>query len=321
MNRIPYASKFAVCIEKYIRFKCSIGYSEKSYRTRMRQFDRFCAEKFPEAETISEEIAAAWSCLQNGESENNRAQRVYALKGFADYLNASGTEAYSIPEAWTSRQKPFMPYLYSDKELARFFHGADSVPPCPLSGPRELIAPVVFRMHFCCGLRPQETAVLRCKDVNMADGTLYIADSKGHKDRLVPMSGDLCMLCRKYDDAISRIFADRKYFFQRTAENIPITPEWQGDLFRSCAKHAGMDFKNGRWPRVYDFRHNFATHVIRKWIAEGKNISAMLPYLSTYMGHSSLGATAYYIHLVPEHLTETGLTAWGCMPEVPGYEE
>lgn len=47
----------------------------------------------------------------------------------------------------------------------------------------------------------------------------------------------------------------------------------------------------------------------------------MLPYLSTYMGHSSLNATAYYVHLVPEHLTETGLMSWGGMPEVPGYEE
>lgn len=47
----------------------------------------------------------------------------------------------------------------------------------------------------------------------------------------------------------------------------------------------------------------------------------MLPYLSEYMGHSSLNATAYYIHLVPEHLTDTGLTTWGCMPEVPDYED
>ncbi len=320
MSRTIYISNFAYCIEKYIRFKCSIGYSENSYRVRMKQFDRFCAERFPEAETISDEMAAEWSCLRDGESENNRSQRVSALKGLLEYLNASGIRACSIPEGWITRQKPFMPYLYSGNEPARFFQGADSIPPCPLSGPRELIAPAVFRMHFCCGLRPQETTALRCKDVDLADGTLYIADSKEHKDRVVPMSRDLLGLCRKYDDAMSRIFPGREYFFQRK-KNIPITAEWQGDLFRTCARHAGMDFLERRWPRVYDFRHNFATHVIRNWIIEGKSVSAMLPYLSTYMGHSSLNATAYYIHLVPEHLTETGLTAWGCVPEVPDYED
>lgn len=321
MSSPVYTSSFASYIEKYIRFKCSIGYSEDSYQRRMRQFDRFCAEKFPDAETISEEIVTEWSCLQKGESENNQGQRISALKGLLDYLNASGIRVYPIPEGWVCRQKPFMPYLYSDSELVCFFQGADTIPPCPLSGPREFISPVVFRMHFCCGLRPQETVALRCSDVNLNNGILYIADSKGHKDRIIPMSEDLQALCRKYDGTISRIIPDREYFFQRKAGNTPITAEWQCDLFRACARHAGMIFKDGRRPRVYDFRHNFATHVIRKWMAEGKNVSAMLPYLSTYMGHSSLSATAYYVHLVPEHLTGTGLTAWGCMPEVPDYEE
>ena len=32
---------------------------------------------------------------------------------------------------------------------------------------------------------------------------------------------------------------------------------------------------------------------------EGKDLSAMLPYLSEYMGHTTLSSTFYYIHLVP----------------------
>lgn len=321
MSRTTYISNFAVLIEKYIQFKSSIGYSENSYRFRMKQFDRFCSQNFPDADVISEEIVLEWSHLRDGESENNRILRMTALKGFLDYLNASGIRAYAIPEGWIGKLNPSMPYLYSAGELDCFFQGADTLPASSSSKLRELIAPVIFRMHFCCGLRPQETVALRCVDVDLQSGTLYIADSKAHKDRLVPMSRDLCGLCRKYDDVISRHLPEREYFFQRTAENLPLTAEWQGDLFRSCAKHAGMSFPEGRWPRVYDFRHNFATHVIRKWIREGKNVSAMLPYLSGYMGHASLKATAYYIHLVPEHLTDTGLTAWGCMPEVPDYED
>ncbi len=321
MNGTGYASSFAAYIEKYIQFKCSIGYSERSYRPRMGQFDRFCAQNFPDAESISQEVVLAWCRLQCGESENNRIQRMVALKGLLDYLNASGIGAYAIPEGWIGRPRPNMPYLYSAAELGRFFQGADTLPESRRSKLRELIAPVVFRMHFCCGLRPQETVALRCRDADLQGGTLYIADSKGHKDRLVPMSRDLCGLCRKYDAVISRRLPGREYFFQRTAENMPVTAEWQADLFRTCARHAGMDFPDGAWPRVYDFRHNFATHVIRKWMHEGKNVSAMLPYLSGYMGHASLNATAYYIHLVPEHLNDTGLAAWGCMPEVPDYED
>lgn len=321
MNGMTYASSLAPHIEKYIQFKCSIGYSEKSYRVRMRQFDRFCARRFPDSDSVSEEMVLEWSRLWDGESENNRIQRMAALKGLIDYLGASGIRAHSIPQGWIGKLKPSMPYLYSAEELERFFQGADTLPASRQSKLREIIAPVVFRMHFCCGLRPQETVALRRGDVRLQEGTLYIADSKGHKDRLVPMSGDLCGLCRRYDAVMSCRLPEREYFFQRTAENVPATTEWQGGLFRACARHAGMDFPDGAWPRVYDFRHNFATHVIRKWIRAGKNVSAMLPYLSGYMGHASLSATAYYIHLVPEHLTDTGLTAWGCMPEVPDYED
>lgn len=321
MSGTGYASNFAAYIEKYIQFKCSIGYSESSYLRRMGQFDRFCAQNFPDAETVSEEVVLAWCRLQGGESENNRTQRMVALKGLLDYLNASGIGAYAILEGWIGKLKPCMPYLYSAAELECFFHGADTLPASPLSKQRHLIAPVVFRMHFCCGLRPQETVALRRRDVDLQAGNLYIADSKAHKDRLVPMSRDLCGLCQKYDSLASRHFPEREFFFQRTGTGRPITAEWQGDLFRACAKHAGMDFPKDGWPRIYDFRHNFATHVIRKWIHEGKDVGAMLPYLSGYMGHSSLKATAYYIHLVPEHLTDTGLTAWGCMPGVPNYED
>ena len=33
---------------------------------------------------------------------------------------------------------------------------------------------------------------------------------------------------------------------------------------------------------------------------EGKDIEAMIPYLSEYMGHAQLSDTYYYIHLAPD---------------------
>ncbi len=33
---------------------------------------------------------------------------------------------------------------------------------------------------------------------------------------------------------------------------------------------------------------------------EGKDLNAMLPYLSAYLGHEQFSQTAYYLHLVPE---------------------
>ena len=87
-------------MKKYIQFKCSIGYSERSYRVRMKQFDRFCARRFPDADHVSEEIVLEWSRLWDGESENNRINRMIALKGLLDYLDASGIRIHTIPRGW-----------------------------------------------------------------------------------------------------------------------------------------------------------------------------------------------------------------------------
>ncbi|MGH3701873.1 MAG: hypothetical protein ACRDQY_20950 [Pseudonocardiaceae bacterium] len=47
-------------------------------------------------------------------------------------------------------------------------------------------------------------------------------------------------------------------------------------------------------------RHTFAVNNLRLWFAQGHDVGALLPVLQTYMGHSSLADTAYYLHLTAE---------------------
>jgi integrase len=45
---------------------------------------------------------------------------------------------------------------------------------------------------------------------------------------------------------------------------------------------------------------------LRSWFARGDDVSALLPVLQTYLGHSSLADTAYYLRLTAEsypHIT------------------
>ncbi len=65
---------------------------------------------------------------------------------------------------------------------------------------------------------------------------------------------------------------------------------------------AGITASGGGLPRLYDFRHTFATHRLYQWMREGKDLMAALPYLSAYMGHAHMSDTYYYIHLVPGQL-------------------
>jgi integrase len=43
-----------------------------------------------------------------------------------------------------------------------------------------------------------------------------------------------------------------------------------------------------------------AVNNLRSWFAHGEDVNALLPVLQTYLGHSSIGDTAYYLHLTAE---------------------
>lgn len=61
----------------------------------------------------------------------------------------------------------------------------------------------------------------------------------------------------------------------------------------------------------YDFiRHRFASTVLQRWLDEGRNLYAMLPYLRAYMGHEKFSDTAYYIHILPERLMVSPGVQW-----------
>jgi len=53
-------------------------------------------------------------------------------------------------------------------------------------------------------------------------------------------------------------------------------------------------------PRIHDLRHSFAVHSLIDWHRQGADISALLPVLSTYLGHVEPKNTYWYLSAVPE---------------------
>ena len=199
-----------------------------------------------------------------------------------------------------------IPYIYSKEDLSKLFKEMDSLQPSLRSPTKHLVVSVIFRMIYCCGLRPVEARRLRREDVNLFDGTVNILESKGHKDRIVVLSEDMRELCRNYDQRVEAIHPERRYFFQSPSVRGDgmYSMEWIIPTFRKFLQTAGISGYGEIRPRLYDLRHTFATHRLYQWVKEGKDINACLAYLSEYMGHSNLESTAYYIHLLPTLYTD-----------------
>ena len=203
---------------------------------------------------------------------------------------------------------------------AIFFHGADSFRPHGKAPARHLVIPVFYRLLYCCGLRPAEARLLKKENVDLVRGSVYVVESKGHKDRVVAVADDLLQIMRSYSTLISEIYPDSDYFFPRYDGDGPYTKRWTEEMFWRCFSMAGITAFEGPKPRVYDFRHTFATECICRWMREGRDIDAMLPFLSAYMGHARYEDTLYYVHMVPDFYERVGTvdrTAWEkLLPEV-----
>jgi len=315
----PFNSLFAKQMNNMLQYKEALGYSRSSYYKFFLNFDKFCIQHFPEESTLTKKIVMEWGRRRTGENINGVKRRLIAIREFGKYLNTVDIIAYVIPSEMIGSFKPFTPYIFADSELKAFFQATDNIPAHKLSPLREITAPVLFRLLYCCGLRPNEIRNIKYCNINLDTGNLYINKTKMHKDRNIVISKDVLTLCNRYDTQIKTIYVDREYFFQ-SPNGKPYTANWIQNIFWKCWDIAGIYDFHGSRPRVSDFRHNYATRTLQKWLDEGKDLYVYLPYLSAYMGHSDFSVTAYYIHLLPERLMNSSVISWdkfdALIPEV-----
>lgn len=58
--------------------------------------------------------------------------------------------------------------------------------------------PCLFRLLYGTGIRINEALRLSCQDVNLMDKYLVLHDNKNGKDRMVPISNSLTIVCEEY---------------------------------------------------------------------------------------------------------------------------
>jgi len=283
----------------YVRTKRASGLSFKNQEGILRRFLAFCAPYLGEECMLPKEAILAWNQLKFGEKINTQQLRVNTVRAFAEYLQSHNIPAYigvSVRKATLS----YVPYIFSNDELARLFRSADQCQRSNQSPLRWLVVPMILRTIYSCGLRVSEATTLRVRDVDLQQGLLTILNSKFDKDRLIPMDIALQGRMEKYArQALLQADSDAPFFPHH--EGQAYTPHSIYNIFRGCLWSAGISHGGkGCGPRLHDLRHTFAVHCLRKWVLTGTNLSVSLPYLSAYMGHSGLRYSQLYLRLTAE---------------------
>ena len=301
---LSYESMFAPDITGMMAWRESLGYNRYSYQYPLKIFDQYCLDHFPNADVIDKQIAFGF--LSYIRERRKHLQDTVAIRNLAKYQRLSGKDAYVVPADYFSYPHSKIPYIMTDEELVRFFEATDQWKHRSGSPLLDYIVPVIFRLQFATGMRPQEVRLLSRQDFDFKNNTIYIAETKGHKDRVIPVSDEVMNMCEKYNRISQAIYPDTNRFFPNSNQNVYSAALLQG-LFRKCWQRAGNP-ENLEYCTPYILRHNYATRTLMKWMEDGIDIDSKIPYLSAYMGHETFDSTYYYIHLLPERLSKmTGM--------------
>lgn len=311
---------FAQTAEDFIQYKRSCGFKYENEPKCLSRFCRFAVEQGVMSVEITRELAAAWIAPKEDESTKSRAHRITCIRQFAIYLDSIGFEAYILPEQPGIHARSFVPYIFTHEQIRSIIKEADATQPQEVARSMHLALPVIFRILYCCGLRVSEVCNLQFRDVNLDVGLLTIHDPKNGCDRYIPLSDSVKDACVAYAEHVWWE-KDTDYFFM-APDRTKISPMTIYQRYRRYLTGAGISHGGkGHGPRLHDLRHTFAVHVLQKWITEGADLTAMLPILSTYMGHMGIRSTAQYLRLTaevyPELMKQVEETCSYVIPEVP----
>lgn len=312
-------------MENMIAYKQALGYSENTYRPYCKNLDRYCLKHFPKAGCLTKELVLGWMERRPEEAPSTLHGRAGFIRGFGRYLASVGEEAYILPDKFVGGKSTFIPYIFTDDELATLFREIDKAE-SSCAALQPLLISTIFRLIYTCGLRPNEGRCLPRSHVNLKTGEILIAETKRNKERIVVMSDDMLALAKSYALIRDAAYPDSEWFFP-AANGSSDSAAWLQKKFKGFFAAANHGTEPAIFPavRVYDLRHRFASTALNRWLDEKKNLYSRLPYLRTYMGHKKLSATAYYIHLLPENLAKSAGIDWdsmrGMLPEVELWVE
>lgn len=320
-----FKSAYSKELSQYFNLRKSIlsDSAQKHELCYLRRFDVYVDSNQDERGDFSEDFINGWISTLSGKSSSIENE-VIVIRQFLKYLVLSGEKVFlpAVPKV----RDDYVPYIFSDDELARIFQSADNVVLKYYKADPYLTIefPVILRLLYSCGLRIGETVKLRTSDVDFENGILKLINTKGDKHRLVPMASDMTDILSRYSMAMSLNNTDNLWLFPSSLRDSHISDRVVKRQFEIVLKENNIRLanrkKHERGPCLHCFRHVFAFKSFSRAEIEARHLDDTIPYLSVYLGHEGINETAKYLkfsnEMFPESIDAFGKFMNGLMPEV-----
>ncbi|MBJ7597050.1 tyrosine-type recombinase/integrase [Candidatus Nephthysia bennettiae] len=232
-------------------------------------------------------------------ASSNPAKRLMAVRGFTRYLSAIDPRTEVPPAGLVScRPSRRAPYLFSDEDVAAVVRAARAS--ASFAFRAETLASLVVLLAVT-GMRVGEALRVDCCDVDWDQAVIKVRGAKFGKGRDVVVSGSTVDALASYRSRRdSRRPATARLFV--SLAGTPVIYSGFSLAFRQAVLAAGVGAEGPARPRVHDLRHSFAVRTLLGWYRAGLDVEALLPRLSTYLGHREPRFTYRYLTATPELL-------------------
>ena len=263
-------------IEQYRKYLSSKRYAEstiKTYSEALRVFFRFYHDK-PIADINNNDLIHFNNeyILKNRYSQCYQNQVVNAIKLFYRKIQQRKLEIDLIERPRTEKK---LPNVLSKEEVKSILEALDNIK-----------HKTMLCLIYACGLRRSELIQLKINDIDSKRGVLIIRQSKGKKDRIVPLSERIIVLLREY----YQIYKPEIYLF----EGQQVGFSYSEKSLESVMKKAKQVAKINKPVTLHWLRHSYATHLLE--------CGTDLRYIQELMGHKSSRTTEIYTHVSTKSL-------------------
>ena len=269
-NSLPSAEGI-LQIEKFKQWLRSKRYSESTittYSEALKSFLIFYREK-PVAEINNEDVIIYNNdyILKNNLSASYQNQTVNAIKLFFKTIRETKIEVDKIHRP---KRAKLLPNVLSKEEVKLILNAHSNIK-----------HKMMLSLIYSCGLRCGELLALKPVHIDSMRNIVLLKNSKGKKDRIVPLSPKILEMLRLYFVA----YKPTTYLFEGQLKGQPYDNRSLQQVLKQSIKKAGIT----KPVTLHWLRHSYATHLLES--------GTDLRYIQELLGHNSSKTTEIYTHV------------------------
>jgi integrase/recombinase XerC len=235
-------------------------------------------------------------------------RRLKVLRPFSKHYRQFEPESV-VPDAFTfgPGHQRLAPHIYFEYEIVALLQAASQL--TPAGGLRPVTYQTLFGLLASTGMRVSEARNLQADDVDLRNGWLVIRQTKYRKSRRLPLHASVVQALREYEiirDCTVPRTAGMAFFLSQAGT--PLTQSIVNHTFGLLRRKLAWVPRGGHpMPRIHDLRHTFAVRRVQRWHEDGTTMDQCLFWLCTYLGHTKISDTYWYLTGTPELMEQVGI--------------